>query len=233
MRTFVMGDLHGAAKALEQCLKRSGFNRQKDRLICLGDVSDGWSETKRVVEILLSIPNLVQIIGNHDLWTLEWLQTGFTDSMHLDQGGQATINSYAGSSEEEFEKHMRFFEAAKPFHYEDNRVFVHGGIREGVALEAHSVNSCAWNREMIQKAARGQVIGDYEEIFVGHTLVQYFTNKSALTLDYDAIPTQFANVWDLDTGAGYGARCSIMDIETKQFWQSDPTRELYPNENGR
>jgi serine/threonine protein phosphatase 1 len=38
MRTLVMGDIHGAHKALVQCLEKSGFNMEHDRLIQLGDI---------------------------------------------------------------------------------------------------------------------------------------------------------------------------------------------------
>lgn len=30
MKTFVMGDIHGAYKALIQCIERSGFDKEKD-----------------------------------------------------------------------------------------------------------------------------------------------------------------------------------------------------------
>jgi len=35
------------------------------------------------------------------------------------------------------------------------------------------------------------------------------------------------NINDLDTGAGHGARLTIMEIDTKENWQSDPVPELY------
>lgn len=37
-REFVIGDIHGAYRALRQCLTRSDFNYDHDHLICLGDV---------------------------------------------------------------------------------------------------------------------------------------------------------------------------------------------------
>jgi len=49
MKTFVIGDIHGAYKALIQCLKRSKFDYDRDRLICLGDVVDGYPETKECI----------------------------------------------------------------------------------------------------------------------------------------------------------------------------------------
>jgi len=30
-----------------------------------------------------------------------------------------------------------------------------------------------------------------------------------------------ANIYNLDTGAGHTGRLSIMDVDTKEFWQSD------------
>ncbi len=33
-----------------------------------------------------------------------------------------------------------------------------------------------------------------------------------------------ANVYNLDTGAGGTGRLTIMEVATKQFWQSDPIK---------
>ena len=41
------------------------------------------------------------------------------------------------------------------------------------------------------------------------------------------------NVWNLDTGAGFKGKLSILDIDTGDYWQSDPLNDLYPNEIGR
>ena len=37
----------------------------------------------------------------------------------------------------------------------------------------------------------------------------------------------------MDTGAAYTGSLSIMDIDSKQFWQSDPLPSLYPKEKGQ
>ncbi len=63
MRTFTIGDIHGAYKALIQCLERSGFNYQEDRLIALGVVCDGYSEVKQCVGVLIKIKHCDYIIG--------------------------------------------------------------------------------------------------------------------------------------------------------------------------
>ena len=37
MRIFVVGDIHGAYKAFKQCLERSGFDYNNDRLVVIGE----------------------------------------------------------------------------------------------------------------------------------------------------------------------------------------------------
>jgi serine/threonine protein phosphatase 1 len=54
-RTFVIGDIHGAYRALRQCLQKAAFNYSNDHLICLGDVCDGWPETRESIDELLKI----------------------------------------------------------------------------------------------------------------------------------------------------------------------------------
>jgi serine/threonine protein phosphatase 1 len=42
-----------------------------------------------------------------------------------------------------------------------------------------------------------------------------------------------ANVWNVDTGAAFEGPLTIMDVKTKEFWQSEPLPNLYPTEKGR
>ena len=41
------------------------------------------------------------------------------------------------------------------------------------------------------------------------------------------------NVWNVDTGATFTGRLSALDINTKEIFQSDIVKNLYPNEMGR
>lgn len=54
-KTYAIGDIHGAYKALIQCFERSGFDRESDRLIVLGDVCDGYSEVQQCIDELLEV----------------------------------------------------------------------------------------------------------------------------------------------------------------------------------
>lgn len=64
----------------------------------------------------------------------------------------------------------------------------------------------------------------FDEIFIGHTPVTRVGSD---------IPMKALNVWNVDTGAAFKGKLSMMDIDTKTFFQSDPIYKLYPNEKGR
>ena len=40
-------------------------------------------------------------------------------------------------------------------------------------------------------------------------------------------------ITNVDTGAAFTGKLSCLDIETKEFWQSDKLQTLYPDEKGR
>jgi len=64
----------------------------------------------------------------------------------------------------------------------------------------------------------------FKEIFIGHTPV---------TRIGETKPLQCANLWNIDTGAAFKGPISGIDVDSKEFWQSDPVYSLYPNEEGR
>lgn len=255
MRTFAMGDIHGAYKALVQCLERSGFDKEKDTLIQLGDVADGWSETFECVEELLKIKNLIAIQGNHDFWTLQWMASGYMIDTHRGQGGQATMNSYHKHQIADFvltgrDAHLNFFRYQHNYYIDEkNRLFVHGGINRDFPIsDGNNTHNFSWNRSLWQKAmsCKGDdkltTVDGFSEIFIGHTAtVNWFKNEEktesgiVISNERDRIttPMNSGGVWNLDTGAGFKGKLTIMDVETKEYWQSDFCHELYPEETGR
>jgi len=53
------------------------------------------------------------------------------------------------------------------------------------------------------------------------------------TGDGYAEPFYGCGLWNLDQGAGYIGKLSIIDVDTKEFWQSDKAEELYPEKGER
>lgn len=224
MQAFVIGDIHGAYRALEQCLSRAEFNYDSDHLICLGDVCDGWPDTKRCIDELLKIKNITYVIGNHDQWTLNWMKTKVVEEIWRTQGGAATISSYATGIPD---THIEFLEKARPYFISGNKLFVHAGIDPDRPLTQQTVSTFAWDRRLIQRAyafinqETKHKITKFDEVYVGHTPIPF------------ARPMQACEVWMMDTGAGWGGVLSMMNIETKKVYTSDKVPSLYPGVEGR
>lgn len=222
-RTFVIGDIHGANRALLQCMERSGFDYANDHLICLGDVCDGWPETKQAIDELLKIKNLTYILGNHDFWTLEWMREGVGDEVWFGQGGEATIKSYTDAVSME---HIEFLEKALHYFIHENKLFVHAGIDTRVPVEKQTPQIFLWDRNLARialdlqfKTLNANLTG-YDEVYIGHTPVT-------------PPPIKACEVWLMDTGAGWSGVLSMMNIDTKEIFMSDPVPSLYPGLAGR
>lgn len=280
MRTFVMGDIHGAYLALLQCLERSGFNKEEDVLIQLGDVVDGWGQVYECVEELLTIKNLIAIKGNHDDEFWQWITYGL-HRWNWQQGAEATARSYIAHAERKdiiFENkfsgnktnlttwdiprtHQRFFDK-QPLYYIDterNICFVHGGFNRHIDFKGQSPHVYYWDRDLWMTALsfkdskyKFKMHTPFTEVFIGHTTTNNWTKTITVCEkeDADSInmqgdinfykkvipieePMHAANIWNLDTGAGFSGKLTMMDIDTKECYQSDNVKLLYPNERGR
>ena len=221
-----MGDIHGGYRALLQCLELSCFDRDHDRLIFLGDAVDGWSQSPEVVEELRRVKHLVYILGNHDLWFMEWAATGRRSRDWVRQGGQATIDAYSRPAwQNKRREHLEFFKCGRYYLLDGrNRLFVHGGISGGRPLVEQDPELMVWDRKLFD-AVDG--IEAYQEIYIGHT-------PTLVSNEY--LPLNFGrpdNVWRMDTGAGWWGRLSLMDIDSCDVWQSATVAQLYPGERGR
>ena len=240
MKTFVIGDIHGGLKALKQALNRAAVTPQ-DQLIFIGDYVDGWSESAQTISFLLKLSETHRCIflrGNHEELLYNHLKKKEGSDMWLQHGGLATIKSYKLFSSEEINQHILFLENLKDYHIDEaKRCFVHAGFTntKGPAFEYFS-NYVSWDRTLWETACsldtniseESEIYPErlklFSEIYIGHTPTTRIGRDT---------PTNCANVWNVDTGAAFLGRLSIMNIESKEFWQSDPVWELYPEEQGR
>jgi serine/threonine protein phosphatase 1 len=239
-RTLVIGDIHGGLQALIQLLQKVNLQKN-DTLIFLGDYVDGWSESSKVIEYLIHLSNKYNCIfikGNHDAWCQDWLTFGKANQEWLFHGGKSTVASYDSYDENTKENNLEFFDRMLDYYVDDkNRLFIHAGFSSmhGPEREHYSSNY-RWDRTLWEMALtmdkhikKSSILYPkrlllYHEIFIGHTP----------TLNYNIdIPMQGCNVWNIDTGAAYYGKLTCMDVDTKQYWQSDPVQEFYPNEKGR
>lgn len=240
MRTLVIGDIHGGLRALIQIIERANVT-PKDSLIFLGDYLDGWSESPQVLDYLIALQQTQTCIfvrGNHDELALHWLQNNNYNILWFKHGGEATILAYANVDKSTKQKHIDFLLNLENYHLDaHNRLFVHAGFTNinGVTHE-HFQKMFYWERTLWETALAldksmktdhlfyPKRFTLYDEIYIGHTPV---------TRIDETTPVQMANVWNVDTGAAFTGPLTILDIDTKEFWQSDPLPELYPDEKGR
>ena len=242
-RKLVIGDIHGGLKAIHQVLERANVT-QKDILIFLGDFVDGWSESPAVLTFLIELQKIqpcIFIRGNHDELLLDWLlgnNEKFDEKLWFQHGGEATVKSYQNCDAATKLKHIHFLQSLQDYYLdEENRLFIHAGFTnmKGVDYE-YFKPLFYWDRTLWETAlaldpnlSKEDItypnrLTIYKEIYIGHTPV---------TKINETVPVSKACVWNVDTGAAFKGKLTIMDIDTKEFWQSDALPELYPNENGR
>lgn len=233
-RLLVLGDIHGAHRSLVQVLERAKVDRERDHIVFVGDVADGWPETRQCMDELLTLKRLTFILGNHDEWFRRWVRTGWMQPIWLDQGGRETLLSYGGMQARAPwvvpASHAELLEDAKHWHQEGDRIFVHAGWRtEHAHPMAEDEETLMWDRDLWAKA-RLRSGGDkhrltkFSEVYIGHTTTEQYSPDA---------PVRACEIWNVDQGCGWGGRLTLMDVDTKEFWQSDRSRDLYPECLGR
>lgn len=239
-RTLCFGDVHGGLKGLIQVLERANFDKNMDQLIGLGDYVDGWGDSAPLISYLIELEKEcvfkpIFLRGNHDDWCESWMTTGLANKDWTDHGGKTTLASYVEHNLLGNSKHTMFLYKLHNYYIDDkNRLFVHGGFTSENGVIGQSPRILLWNRDLFELAyfvhnrtikrpkererTYPKRLKAYDEIFVGHTTTLiYGTDK----------PLNVLNLWNLDTGAGTNGKISIIDVDTKEYWQSDYLTELY------
>lgn len=242
-RILVIGDIHGGLRALHQIMERANVTKD-DTLIFLGDYVDGWSESPQVINYLIDLgknQNCIFLRGNHDELLLDWLEgntKNFDEKMWYKHGGEATVLAYSNISDATKKLHIDFLTGLDNYFLDDqNRLFVHAGFTNmnGIHYE-YFPKLFYWDRTLWESALAldPSISKDswlyprrltlYDEVYIGHTPV---------TRIGETIPVRKACIWNIDTGAAFKGPLTIMDVNSKEFWQSEPLNELYFNEKGR
>ena len=175
-RLYAIGDIHGCLELLEELLaaiEQDAQGRAK-QLIFLGDYVDRGPDSKGVVEKLLAIQedtqNTIFLKGNHEAVMLDFLVEP-EDTFHwLDWGGAETLESYgvsniAGRSGGDLcaellellpQTHLTFLKSLALKHMDGDFVFVHAGIRPGIAFDEQKEEDLLWIRKRFHKAKEAE-----------------------------------------------------------------------------
>jgi serine/threonine protein phosphatase 1 len=253
MKKFVIGDIHGNFKGLKQCLERANFDYENDQLITLGDIIDRGPESYECFEELLKIKNRIDIKGNHDKVWETWIHTGFHE-LDFYHGAISTVQSYIDNIEDDlgFDRFIKFNNGGlvtnlsrvdlpkshidflkNQFYYyidKENRCFVHGGFDRHESIINQDEENLIWDRSLVKSVLtykpfngdKFKILDDFKEVYVGHT--------PTISCNLGTEPQFKGPIIMMDTGGAYPeGKITIMNIETKEYFQSDLGSTLYDN----
>ncbi len=217
-RIYAIGDVHGCDSRLASLHEAIGADlasRPCDAplLLHLGDYVDRGPDSRGVVQRLAAgdpLPGVptINLLGNHEqtmMDALSGLGASMTDWMI--QGGREALQSWGGDPDAPrptWPAHvppadMDFLRALPLSHQEGGYLFVHAGIRPGVAIAEQS------RQDLI--SIRAAFL--YSDADFGAVVVHGHTPKTDPTLRHNRI--------GIDTGAVYGGRLTCAILEEDQI----------------
>ena len=229
---YAIGDIHGQIGMLEDALVRIEKDGGADaRVVFLGDYTDRGPDSCGVIELLKQGKsegrNWITLMGNHDrMFSMfmedyprndDQLLVGY-HWLHPRIGGVETLASYGvnvadgdrifkvhARAQAAVPQHHRDFLADLPNHHQEGALlFVHAGIRPGIALHEQSENDKIWIRqEFLKDQTRHPWL-----VVHGHTHVKQ--------------PEHHGNRVNLDSGAGFSRPLTAAVFEGRDCWVLTP-----------
>jgi len=164
-----VGDLHGRLDLFErlwvqiESAARLSAARQRT-LVFLGDYVDRGLQSRQLVDRLLAGFagfETVFLKGNHDETLLQFLDDPKLGEVWRNFGGIETLRSYGvqhkpgsdwAQTRADFaahfpDEHLSFFRSLQLHHAVGDYLFVHAGVRPGLALEHQSEHDMLWIRD--------------------------------------------------------------------------------------
>jgi serine/threonine protein phosphatase 1 len=220
LRLYVIGDVHGCIKLLDDLLERIDAHlgrhpAPRHLRILLGDYVDRGPDSRAVIDRLIAHQknhSAVYLRGNHESLMLDFLRDpGILEDWEL-LGGLATLTSYglkpplrsdartrvklaADLDAALPDSHRRFLLGLENSFTCGDFFFVHAGVRPGIALASQREEDLLWIRDdfLVHEKDFGKVVVH------GHTPV--------------AAPDVRANRINIDTGAYATGNLTCLVIE--------------------
>ncbi len=222
-RVYAVGDVHGRSDLVATMEAEIGADLRarppagEVTIVYLGDYVDRGVDSRGVLDLLTGLaPRPARrrlLIGNHDWWLRNWLETGDLARAWLQSGADATIASYGlpplppladGEAVARARRtvlrrmppgHRRLLNELRSYHRQGDYLFVHAGVRPGLPLDAQQARDLMFIREpfLSEAADLGFVVVH------GHTVVE--------------APVVRVNRIGIDTGAHRSGRLTAVALE--------------------
>lgn len=227
-RVYAVGDIHGRADLLyriQGLIEDDAATAPGQRLVVvyLGDYVDRGPESFQVVEHLITHPldgfESIHLKGNHEEFLIRFVEDGAMSAAWMMNGGNATLASYNVSAfnlilgkpglkraRKRFAEtiprdHLDFYHGLRLTHVEGDYLFVHAGLRPGVAIDDQKEGDMIWIRDAFLEAA-----GGFDKVVVhGHSI--------------ESEPDIQAHRIGIDTGAYRSGRltCLVLEGRDRRF----------------
>lgn len=210
-KDYVIGDVHGRYDLVYQALEQAGFNKEIDRLFCVGDLIDRGQFSEHVLEFL-QLPFVYAVRGNHEDMLLELYDNDTpSEDVLFYYGAKIGLHWWLDVS---LEKRVQIIEALRKLplvmEIETKRGhvgLVHADVGDNLTWEQfkekieqndkHVIEEALWGRTRLTYDIKHQVEG-IGRIYVGHT-VQDNIRK-------------LGNVVAIDTGAVFDQHLTMADL---------------------
>ena len=207
-RVYAVGDIHGRRDLLERLLAKitahAASKPLRNSLVFLGDYVDRGLKSKDVIDYLLALKwpdwEIVFLRGNHEQMVLDFINDSSVYRAWRGFGAAETLISYGvrppsfddgkafAEARDDFARklplaHLEFLNSLKYFHVAGDFLFVHGGVRPGIALDRQSPEDMMLIREDFLRS----------DLNLGKVVVHGHSPSDN--------PVRLSNRIDVDTGA--------------------------------
>ncbi len=175
LRIYAVGDIHGRRDLLDDLLLliEEDAGDRPHQIIFLGDYVDRGKKSAQVIDKLISLENdqtrnVICLKGNHEQSMLKFMEDPVDNIDWLDWGGDETLRSYglnkisvrdpsdlADTLKQVMPaSHLSFLQNLKIRHQYGPYVFVHAGLKPGVALEEQTERDQLWIRKEFEQVPK-------------------------------------------------------------------------------
>ena len=198
---YAIGDIHGRSDLLDAALARieAHAGEASAHIVCLGDYVDRGPDSRGVIDRLMAGPRragdrLTCLKGNHEALLLAYLAGEPVSGWYRLEAAE-TVASYGGDAPAGHKAWM----AGLPHSFQtDHHIFVHAGLRPGVAIADQDPEEMLWIRDLFLK-------GDHDfgkHVVHGHT-PRWIRHREEAEVE------RLANRTNLDTGACWTGVLSV------------------------